>query len=122
MKEWLDYWENDIKRGLKISDMLVERIDMKMLDSIFGKKMYYSITEAKKVFKKLKTKSEYEELDYKGNGIKRRDMLDLFKQHNKNYLYRGSAVNNPKIPESYYKNWHTIEKNHHIEIRKFLKG
>lgn len=120
MKDWLDYWENDIKRGLFISDMLVDRIDYDMIDNIFGKKDYYSYNEAKFVFKNLYSKKEYELLMEKPNYFNKNTMLEMFKQHNKTYLYRGSNINNPKIENKYFKNWTIIEKDYEKSLRKII--
>lgn len=122
MKEWLDYWENDIKRGLKISDMLVEKIDKKMVYDIFGKKTYYTVDDARAVFKYLYTKDEYEELKNHPKGYRVRRMLEMFKKHNQTYLYRGAAINNPKINQKYYQNWIRIDGNYDKELRQHLRS
>lgn len=108
MDQWLTYWEEDIKRGLLISDMLVDRIDNKMVDVVFGKKNIYSYDDAVFVYKNLYSQKEYKKLKDIKNGYSRSRMLEMFKEHNKTYLYRGSSINNPKIPKKYYSSWTKI--------------
>lgn len=120
MQKWLDYWEEDIKRGLFISDMLVERIDYDMLFEIFGKKVVYTIDDAKYVFKKLFTKSQYNDMMDKQDGFSKKQLLKMFKEHNKTYLYRGANVNNPKIPLTYVKNWKIINCDYHKTLKNIL--
>jgi hypothetical protein len=120
MTAWLDYWENDIGRGIKISDMLVDRIDYDMLFNIFGEKTVYTLQDAKPVFKALYTSKEYKELQDRKNGYSAQRMLKMFKDHNQTYLYRGSGVNNPKIRKSVYQNWIKITSNYSATLRKIL--
>jgi len=121
MKDWLDYWENDIKRGLKISDDLVDRIDKKMVYNTFGKKRVYTLEDARFVMKKLYSLEQYKNMMDLPGGYSPSKMLEMFKEHNKVYLYRGSSLNNPKIPKSYYKDWIKIENNHDKALRKIIK-
>jgi len=120
MKNWLDFWENDIKRGLKISNMLVDRIDKEMVYEIFGKKKIYSVDEAKFVYKKLFNFTEYDNKIDIENGYSIDRMLEMFKEHNKFYLYRGSAINNPKIPKEYYEKWEKIDCDYPETLRKLV--
>lgn len=128
MKPWLDFWEADIKRGLHISDMLVDRIDKKMMYEVFGKKPYYTLEEARHVFKQLYSVDEYREMMNHPKGFRVHKMLELFKDHNRSYLYRGAALNNPKINKSYYEQWTRIEVDEDYpltlrrHVRSFLKG
>ena len=128
MKPWLDFWENDIKRGIHISDMLVDRIDKQMMYEVFGKKPYYTLEEAKKVYKQLYKIDEYLEMMDHPKGFRVRKMLELFKEHNRAYLYRGAALNNPKINKNYYEQWVRIEVDTDYpttlrrHVRAFLKG
>ena len=121
MKPWLDYWENDIKRGLKISDMLIEKIDYNMVFTIFGKKSTYTYEEIYKVFKRLFSKSQYKEMQNKSGTYDKNTVLDMFKLHNKKYLYNGSYINNPKIPYALYKNFQKIDVYNSKNLGKILK-
>lgn len=122
MTEWLDYWENDIGRGITISDMLVERIDYEMLFRIFGEKSIYTLNDAKPVFRALYTSEKYKSLMDRKNGYSAQRMLQMFKDHNKTYLYRGSGVNNPKIRKPVYENWIKITSNYSATLRKILRN
>ena len=58
-------------------------------------------------------------MDCKG-GYSTSRMFQMFKEHNKVYLYRGSYINNPKIPKKYYSSWIHIYDNFDVNIRKIL--
>lgn len=122
MKDWLDYWYKDISRGISISDMLVDRIDLEMVFKIFGEKQVYTEEDAKPVFRALYTTKKYKELKDRKDGYSQKRMLQMFKEHNKVYLYRGSGVNNPKIRNSTYKNWIRIDKDFASTLRKILRS
>jgi hypothetical protein len=122
MKPWLDYWENDIKRGLKISDMLVDKIDFDMVHQIFGKSQTYEHDQLYKVFKRLFSKTQYKEYQNKNGKYDRNVVLEMFKIHNKRYLYNGSYINNPKIPYSLYKGFPKIDKDPKNSLGRLLKN
>lgn len=118
---WFDFIENDIKRGLKISSMIVDRIDIDMVKEIFGDKSTYTYDEARFVFKRLFTKKEYERRKDKKKGYSKKAMLAMFKEHNWHYLERGSSLNNPKIPKAEYKDWPKITKKHSLSLKKLVR-
>jgi hypothetical protein len=121
MEKWIKYIEDDIKRGLKISKMIVERIDYDMLYAIFGNKEVYSYEEAKFVFKRLFSKKQYIKLQDKPDGYSKETMLKMFRAHNWHYLKRGASLNNPKIPRREYKDLVKITENHDIMLKKLVE-
>jgi hypothetical protein len=120
MKEWLDYWENDIKRGLKISDMLIYRIDYDMLYEVFGEKSCYTLQDAKFVYKNLFSTKQYFELMDCDNGFLPETMLTMFKLHNKKYLYSTASINNPYITYNVYKDWPLITDKFEKTLKKYI--
>lgn len=121
MKEWIDYWYKDISRGITISDMIVDRIDIDMVYGIFGNKKCYSLEDAKFVYKGLYSIEDYKKLQDMKDGYSQSRMLAMFKEHNKTYLYRGAAVNNPKITKNIWGKWKIIKSNYAEELRTILK-
>lgn len=120
MKPWLDNLEEDINRGLTISNKLVKKIDLDIMYDIFGNKNKYSEIEAKKVFKKLYSNKKYKELEDVKNGYSQDRMLQMFREHNLSYLIKGSWLNNPKISKEYYKNFPKIKDNWKEELQNIL--
>jgi hypothetical protein len=121
MKEWLDYWEEDIQRDLDIAELLVERVDMTMVENIFGCHKTYKLEDVRKVFKNLYSVEGYNELLDTESGFKPKTMLKLFKEYNKFCLSRGVSRNNPKIYKSYYEKWLKIEDTYDLTLRRILK-
>lgn len=122
MKAWLDYMEDDINRGLVSSRYLVKKIEMDLVYEIFDKKEFYTIKDAKYVFKNLYTIKQYKKLiDYK-TGFSPKRMLKMLKRHNMYYLRKGSWINNPKIPKKYYEKWIKIDSNYENTLKKILQS
>jgi hypothetical protein len=121
MKDWIDYMMEDIKRGLKISEMIIDRMDKPMMYAIFGKKKQYTYKEARAVYKNLFPKSEYMSLKDLPGGYSSDRMLEMFKKHNWNYLKKGSWLNNPKIGPKVYKKWKRISRNHAKRLVKLVR-
>jgi hypothetical protein len=122
MKEWLDFWENDILRGIKISNLLIEKIDKKMVKEIFGNKKIFTKEDLFPQMKNTFTKEEYEILKDESDGYSLDRTLEMFKESNKKYLYSGSNINNPKIPKNVYSKWNLITGNYDKELRNLIKN
>jgi hypothetical protein len=122
MKKWLDYLEEDINRGITISYDLAEKIDFGIMYKVLGKKDFYTKEEVKKIFKKLYTPARYKELRDHKKGYSPIRTLFMFKEHNLAYLIKGSWLNNPKIPQKYYKGFPVIRGNWKESLKNILKG
>ncbi len=56
------------------------------------------------------------------NGYSVNKMLQIFKQRIEYLIKRGSTLNNPHIPGSYFKDWETkITQNHANRLKKLVK-
>ncbi len=120
MTDWLNLQEEDIQRGLTISHALVEKIDYELLYKIFSEKQTYTFEEAKKVYKKLWTKSEYMLMSDVPGGFTSATMLKMFQDHNLSYMIRGSFLNNPKITKKYTDKFIKIDSAFAKTLRKII--
>ena len=79
---------------------------------IIGKRKIYSLDDARKLHKKQYKLAEYEDLMDIGNGYSPKRMLYILKNRSKYLIERGSTLNNPHIPASYFNGWERITENH----------
>ena len=64
--------------------------------------------------------SEYKELMDKEQGYSPKRMLEILKDRGKYLIERGSTLNNPHIPTSYFKGWEQITSNHKQRLRALV--
>ena len=94
---------------------------MNELYSILGKKDKYDLNDAVKIQKKQLTIKEYnEKMDLK-NMYSANAMLRILNDRVEYLIKRGSTLNNPHIPKSYFDKFKKIDKNHAYELRKMVE-
>jgi hypothetical protein len=76
---------------------------------ILGKKERYTVEDAKSLQKKQFTAAKYRDLMDMENGYSSGRMLEILIARCKYVIERGSTLNNPHIPKSYFKSWPQIE-------------
>ena len=56
------------------------------------------------------------------NGYSKEVMLDIYRDRINYLIKRGSTLNNPHIPGSYFKNWSTkIDSDHAKKLNRFVQ-
>ena len=85
---------------------------------ILEKKEIYSLEDAKSIQKKQYTKVKYLQLQDRKNGYSQNTMLNILKDRATYLMQRGSTLNNPHIPFTYFKDIAKITKNHSKELRE----
>ena len=88
---------------------------------ILGKKEKYTYDDAKKLHKMQYKKDEYLEMMDIKDGYSGKRMLKILKDRSEYLMNRGSTLNNPHIPKSYFDNFTEIKKNHAKTLRKMIK-
>ena len=113
MKQWLDEKEEYLKPDVMISSLFINNTSLIQFDSIlnplFGIKNYYTIEDAKKIQKKQYNNNQYNNLcDIEINNqkyISKNNMINVINDRAKYLLSRGTTLNNPHIPNTYFENW-----------------
>jgi hypothetical protein len=72
--------------------------------------------------KRLHNQNKYLELQDLDLGYSPNRMLEIIKDRAKYLIERGSTLNNPHIPESYFKSWERIENNHAQNLRRQINN
>lgn len=112
MEEWIKGKEKYISPDFKLSSLVYEKLDIDDVHQILEPKGKYSLQDAKSIHKKQYKKEEYLALQDVQSGYSPERMLEIVKDRAKYLMERGSTLNNPHIPPSYFKGWEEIESNH----------
>jgi len=122
MQTWIQEKEEYIRRDFELADLAPELITESHLDQIMGCKGEYSIQDAKLLHKKQYSMAEYKQLaDLPGGNFSRKRMLDIVKARIRYLARRGSTLNNPHIPASYFEGWPIITKDYASTLRRMVR-
>ena len=102
MKSWIDEKANYIKPDFDLSRIISKKISLEDMYSILGKKEKYTLDDAKKLHKKQYKIEEYGRMMDVTNGYSSKRMLKILKDRSEYLMKRGSTLNNPHIPKSYF--------------------
>ena len=102
MESWLKEKEQYIKPDFAIGDRVAEKLDVDDLYIVCEKKSKYSLKDAKSLHKRQwnqeKYRSEMDDVD----GYTPKKMLEILKLRAIYLNQRGSTLNNPHIPKSFF--------------------
>jgi len=121
MKQWIDEKANYVKPDFDLSDIISHNLSLEDMYSILGKKEKYTLKDAQLLHKKQYKKEEYlQMMDVKG-GYTPKKMLEIMKDRSQYLMKRGSTLNNPHIPASYFDGWPKIKEDHAKTLREMVK-
>ena len=120
MSPWIKRKEIYIAPDFELANITYERLTLEDLYKVLGEKEHYTIEEAKILHKRQLTVIQYKELQDKGNFYSPNAMLKIFKLRAKYLIERGSTLNNPHIPGSYFSSWATIDNNHAEKLKELV--
>lgn len=120
MSTWIKEKESYIAPDFKLAKLVPDELKINHLFEIVGEKESYTLEDAKRLNKKQFSIGKYKELmDLDGQFSPER-MLEILKYRCKYLIERGSTLNNPHIPASYFKGWEQITDNHQARIRELV--
>lgn len=79
------------------------------------------LNDAQALHKKQYTREQYLEKMDLDSGYSPSIMLAILQDRCKYLIQRGSTLNNPHIPASYFKGWEAIKTNHAQRLREMVK-
>ena len=104
MESWIGKTEQYIKPDFAIGDRVAEKLDVEDLYIICKKKSKYSLEDAKSLHKRQWSAEKYRlEMD-DADGYTPAKMLEILKLRAIYLNQRGSTLNNPHIPKSFFAN------------------
>jgi len=120
MKSWIDEKASYIKPDFDLSKIISKKVSLEDMYSVLGKKDKYTLEDAQRLHKKQYTKKEYLKKMDVADGYSPKRMLQILKDRSQYLMERGSTLNNPHIPASYFEDWPRIKNNHAENLRKMV--
>lgn len=120
MSSWIKSKEEYIKPDFDLANLAPNKLTLEDLFAIVSEKEKYSLEDARKLNKRQNTVKEYEDLMDEENGYSQERMLEILKNRCKYLIERGSTLNNPHIPASYFQGWEQITENHASKLKELV--
>ncbi|WP_339465437.1 MULTISPECIES: hypothetical protein [unclassified Pseudomonas] len=120
MAPWIASKETYIAPDIALAAIAASKLSLSDVFDALGRKDVYSIEDAKALQKKQYSAARYLELMDRSFGYSPERMLEILKERTIYLMTRGSTLNNPHIPLSYFEGWVRIEKNHANELRALV--
>ena len=120
MSNWINEKEEYIRPDFELAKIVPEEINLSHLFQVVGEKESYNLDDAKKLHKKQYKIAEYRELMDLEDAYSPERMLDILRNRCKYLIERGSTLNNPHIPASYFEGWEQIKTNHANRLKELV--
>ena len=121
MEQWIEEKWEYVKPDFESASLAANRITMQDMFSILSEKNIYSLEDARKLHKRQWTVNDYKLRMDLPNAYSQQRMLKIYAERIKYLITRGSTLNNPHIPGSYFKDWETIiTANHSSQLRNYV--
>ena len=121
MAPWINEKAAYIAPDLSLAGLAPAKMTIDDLYIVLGKKKIYSYEDAWALQKKQYKKEEYDQLMDVDNGYSPERMLQILKDRTAYLLRRGSTLNNPHIPASYFKGWERITSDHSERLIELVR-
>ena len=105
MESWIEKIEQYIKPDFAIGDRVAEKLNFEDLYTICEKKSKYSLEDAKSLHKRQWNQKKYRSEMDDTDGYTPAKMLEILKLRAIYLNQRGSTLNNPHIPKSFFANF-----------------
>lgn len=120
MRPWIDDKWMYVKLDFDLADELGRLVVRETLDKVLGKKDIYTLADARRLQKKQYSVEEYRRRMDCAAGYSPDRMLDILRDRVQYVARRGSTLNNPHIPASYFKGWKQIRSHHAERLRELV--
>lgn len=130
MAPWIEEKWQYIKPDFELAQHVPGLIGLETMYSIIGQKELYTLADARKLHKAQFSAAHYADLmdrkevhkgKEKPSGYTPARMLEILKDRARYVIERGSTLNNPHIPASYFAGWEQIRQNHAIRLRELVR-
>lgn len=121
MQTWIDEKAEYIAPDFKLAGLSANNLSLNDLYQVLGRKTYYSLEDAQLIQKRQYAQQKYRALQDVEHGYSPERMLDILRNRIRYLVERGSTLNNPHIPESYFAGWARITSNHAVRLREMVR-
>lgn len=118
MAPWIGLKEEYIRVDLQLAGCVPSLIHLDLLYDLLGQKDLYGTEDARLLQKRQYSKALYQERRDLPGGYSPNRMLEILKDRCAYLIRRGSTLNNPHIPGSYFRGWERITANHAQRLRQ----
>lgn len=122
MEPWIARMEAYIRPDVLLADRLPARLTPDDVTSVLGEKETYSLDDAKAVMKQQWKAAQYVEFQDLKDGYSRARMTELFQLRARYVILRGSTLNNPHIPGSFFEPFEQIRSEHAARLRELVRA
>lgn len=120
MSAWIEEKEAYIRPDFTLANTVPDALTLYHLHSLFGDKELYTLEDAKALHKKQYSVRRYKEMMDVEGGYSPTKMLDILRDRCRYLIERGSTLNNPHIPRSYFNGWEPITSNHAARLKELV--
>jgi len=121
MAPWIEEKRKYIMPDFVLAKRTPLNLSYEDLYAILGNKVVYTYQDAKTIQKRQYNKSKYLQLQDLDTGYSPKRMLEIVRDRAKYLMERGSTLNNPHIPFSYFNGWQKIRRNHAQTLRQLVE-
>jgi hypothetical protein len=121
MKPWFDQMAAYIRPDVALAEHAPDFITDKTLSAILGPQRTFSRADVERLMKKQYTPAMYDAAaDLPSGEYSRAAMLRMLRERCEYVIRRGSTLNNPHIPASYFAGWERITEDHAARLRELV--
>lgn len=121
MKPWFDEMADYIAPDVALGEHVPALIGDAMLTAIFGPERRFTLDDARRLMKKQYSAADYRDAaDLRDGGYSRTAMLEMLQERCAYVIARGSTLNNPHIPPSFFAGWERITEDHAARLRELV--
>lgn len=121
MKPWFDLQAAYIAPDVALADHAPDLIKDSTLAAILGGARSFTLSDAKRLMKNQYRAADYAAAADLPNGeYSREAMLGMLRERCAYVIRRGSTLNNPHIPASYFADWERITEDHAARLRELV--
>jgi len=120
MAPWIESKSHYIKVDFELAELAPDKITLADMYNLLSKKSVYTLADAQHIQKRQYTKAEYLDMQDAPEGYSPNRMLEILKARVHYLVKRGSTLNNPHIPFSYFAEWEAITSNHAQRLRELV--
>lgn len=121
MKPWFDQMAAYIGPDVALAEHVPDLIDDRVLSAILGRRRKFTREDARRLMKNQFSGADYDDhADLPDGHYSREAMLLMLRERCDYVIQRGSTLNNPHIPASYFLDWERITEDHAARLRELV--
>jgi len=120
MAPWIEEKREYISTDIMLADLVPEHLSLDDMRRVCGDKQIYSLSDARRIQKQQYKAAEYRAKMDVSDGYSPERMLEIVRDRSRYLILRGSTLNNPHIPGSYFRQWPRITEDHAATLRRMV--